>query len=85
VYVLTVAKRSKPLAFEQVKYHLKPWLRNGNAGTQKLRLKQTVVNTKVPCTARTVLCEWSKRSIRHLAWSRSGKWKSPVSTRPRFK
>jgi len=33
VYILTVAKRSKPLAFEQVKYYLKPWLRNGNAET----------------------------------------------------
>jgi len=25
VYILSVAKRSKPLAFEQVKYHLKPF------------------------------------------------------------
>jgi len=68
-----VAKRSKRLAFEQVKHHLKPRLRNGNADTQKLRLKQTVANTKVPCTATTVLCQWSKRSIRHKTWTRSGK------------
>jgi len=34
MYILTVANRSKPLAFEQVKYHLKPWLRNGNADTK---------------------------------------------------
>jgi len=33
MYILTVAKRSKPLAFEQVKYYLKPWLHNGNVET----------------------------------------------------
>jgi len=66
VYISTVAKRSKPLVFEQVKYYLKPWLRNGNAETQKLRLKQTVVNTEVPCTARTVPREWSKHTSQDL-------------------
>jgi len=66
VYIFTVAKRSKPLAFEQVKCYLKPWLRNGNVETQKLRLKQTVVNTEVPCTARTVLRERSKHTSQDL-------------------
>jgi len=40
VYILSGTKRSKPLAFKQVNYYLKkPWLRNVNAETQKLRLK----------------------------------------------
>jgi len=35
VYILTVAKRSKPLAFEQVKYYLKPWLKHRSATHSK--------------------------------------------------
>jgi len=50
-----VAKQSKLL--ENVERYLKLWLNNGNAETQKLHLKQAVINAKVPCTARTVLRE----------------------------
>ena len=41
---------------------MKLWLSNGNADIHKLPLKQTVVNTKVPCTARTVVREQAKHT-----------------------